>query len=246
MQHYVLEFKKVITYIVIIRNIKGGRDMLKAVIFDMDGVLVNTEPIYYKVVREILNENNHDITYKEYEKYIGMTNEYTWELIKSEYNISTPVDELIDTMMVLKDVIIKRDEYELIDGVVELLEDLKNNHIKIGLASSSPICDILDVVQSTGIDKYFDKLITGESVERSKPFPDVFLKAAEELKVDNKECVVIEDSKNGVLAANEANMKCIGFLNIDSGKQDLSKSDLIIGSMRDINYKSIEMLYYNK
>lgn len=246
MQHYVLEFKKVITYIVIIRNIKGGRDMLKAVIFDMDGVLVNTEPIYYKVVREILNENNHDITYKEYEKYIGMTNEYTWELIKSEYNISTPVDELIDTMMVLKDVIIKRDGYELIEGVVELLEDLKNNHIKIGLASSSPICDILDVVQSTGIDKYFDKLITGESVKRSKPFPDVFLKAAEELKVDNKECVVIEDSKNGVIAANEANMKCIGFLNIDSGKQDLSKSDLIIESMRDINYKSIEILYYNK
>lgn len=220
--------------------------MLKAVIFDMDGVLVNTEPIHYKVVREILNENNHDITYKEYEKYIGMTNEYTWELIRSEYNISTSVDELIDTMMVLKDVIIKRDGYELIDGVVDLLEDLKNNNIKIGLASSSPICDILDVVQSTGIDKYFDKLVTGESVERSKPFPDIFLKASEELKVNNKECIVIEDSKNGVFAANEANMKCIGFLNIDSGKQDLSKSDLIVESMKDINYESIEKLYSNK
>ncbi len=220
--------------------------MFKAVIFDMDGVLVNTEPIYYKVVREILNENNHDITYKEYEKYIGMTNEYTWELIRLEYNISTSVDELIDTMMVLKDVIIKRDGYELIDGVVDLLEDLKNNNIKIGLASSSPICDILDVVQSTGIDKYFDKLVTGESVERSKPFPDVFLKAAEELKVNNKECIVIEDSKNGVLAANKANMKCIGFLNIDSGKQDLSKSDLIVKSMKAINYELIEKLYYNK
>ncbi len=220
--------------------------MLKAVIFDMDGVLVNTEPIYYKVVKEIINENNHDITYKEYEKYIGMTNEYTWELIKSEYNISQSIEELIDTMMILKDVIIKRDGYELIDGVLDLLEDLKDHNIKIGLASSSPICDILDIVQSTGIDKYFDKLVTGESVDRSKPFPDVFLKAAKELKVSNEECIVIEDSKNGVLAANSANMKCIGFLNNDSGNQDLSMSDLIVKSMKDISYESIEALYNSK
>lgn len=220
--------------------------MLKAVIFDMDGVLVNTEPIYYKVVKEIINENNHDITYKEYEKYIGMTNEYTWELIKSEYNISQSIEELIDTMMILKDVIIKRDGYELIDGVLDLLEDLKDHNIKIGLASSSPICDILDIVQSTGIDKYFDKLVTGESVDRSKPFPDVFLKAAKELKVSNEECIVIEDSKNGVLAANSANMKCIGFVNNDSGNQDLSMSDLIVKSMKDISYESIEALYNSK
>ena len=220
--------------------------MLKAVIFDMDGVLVNTEPIYYKVVKEIINENNHDITYKEYEKYIGMTNEYTWELIKLEYNISQSIEELIDTMMILKDVIIKRDGYELIDGVLDLLEDLKDHNIKIGLASSSPICDILDIVQSTGIDKYFDKLVTGESVDRSKPFPDVFLKAAKELKVSNEECIVIEDSKNGVLAANSANMKCIGFVNKDSGNQDLSMSDLIVKSMKDISYESIEALYNSK
>ena len=216
--------------------------MLKAVIFDMDGVLVNTEPIYYKVVKEILNENNHDITYKEYEKYIGMTNEYTWELIKTEYDIPQSIEELIDTMMILKDVIIKRDGYELIDGVLDLLEDLKKNDIKIGLASSSPICDILDIVQSTGIDKYFDKLVTGESVVRSKPFPDVFLKAAKELEVSSKECIVIEDSKNGVLAANSANIKCIGFLNKDSGNQDLSMSDLIVENLKDISYKSIESI----
>ena len=220
--------------------------MFKAVIFDMDGVLVNTEPIYYKVIREILNENNQDITYKDYEKYIGMTNECIWKLIKSEYNISTSIDELIDTMMVLKDVIIKRDGYKLIEGVIDLLEDLKNNNIKIGLASSSPICDILDVVQSTGISKYFDKLISGENIEKSKPFPDIFLKAAKELKVDTNECVVIEDSKNGVIAANRANIKCIGFLNIDSGNQDLSESDLIVKNIKDIDYKKIKNLFHNK
>lgn len=216
--------------------------MLKAVIFDMDGVLVNTEPVYYKVTKEILNENGHDIDYKGYEKYIGMTNELTWELLKKEYSINMDTNELIDNMMILKDVIIKRDGYELIDGIESLLEDLKKNNIKIGLASSSPICDILDVTKSTGIYKYFDKLISGESVEKSKPSPDIFLKVAYELGINSEECIVIEDSKNGVLAAKSANMKCIGFFNKDSGKQDLSSSDIIISSMRDIDYDSINKI----
>ncbi|MBO3442983.1 HAD family hydrolase [Clostridium sp. CCUG 7971] len=217
--------------------------MLKAVIFDMDGVLVNTEPVYYKVTKEILNENGHDIDYKEYEKYIGMTNECTWELLKQKYSINIDTNELIENMMILKDVIIKRDGYELIENVESLLENLKQNNIKIGLASSSPICDILDVTKSTGIYKYFDKLITGESVEKSKPSPDIFLKAANELGVNSEECIVIEDSKNGVLAAKSANMKCIGFFNKDSGKQDLSLSDIIISNMRDIDYDYIKKIF---
>lgn len=216
--------------------------MLKAVIFDMDGVLVNTEPVYYKVIKEILNENGHDIDYKEYEKYIGMTNEYTWELLKKEYSINMDTNELIDNMMILKDVIIRRDGYELIDGIEILLENLKQNNIKIGLASSSPICDILDVTKSTNIYKYFDKLVSGESVENSKPSPDIFLKALQELGINSEECIVIEDSKNGVLAAKSANMKCIGFFNKDSGKQDLSSSDIIISSMIDMDYDFINKI----
>nr|WP_052356770.1 HAD family phosphatase [[Clostridium] dakarense] len=96
--------------------------MLKAVIFDMDGVLVNTEPVYYKVTKEILNENGHDIDYKEYEKYIGMTNEFTWELLKQKYSINIDTNELIENMMILKDVIIKRDGYELIENIENLLK----------------------------------------------------------------------------------------------------------------------------
>lgn len=216
--------------------------MLKAVIFDMDGVLVNTEPVYYKVIKEILNENGHDIDYKEYGKYIGMTNENTWELLKKEYSINIDTNELIDNMMILKNVIIRRDGYELIDGIERLLENLKQNNIKIGLASSSPIFDILDVTKSTNIYKYFDKLVSGESVENSKPSPDVFLKALQELGINSEECIVIEDSKNGVLAAKSANIKCIGFFNKDSGKQDLSSSDIIISSMVDIDYDFINKI----
>lgn len=216
--------------------------MLKAVIFDMDGVLVNTEPVYYKVIKEILNENGHDIDYKEYEKYIGMTNEYTWELLKEKYSINIDINELIDNMMILKNVIIKRDGYELIEGIEDLLENLKQNNIKIGVASSSPICDILDATKSTNIYKYFDKLVSGESVEKSKPFPDIFLKVANELGISSQECIVIEDSKNGVLAAKSANMKCIGFFNKDSGKQDLSSSDIIVNSLKEIDYDFVNKI----
>nr|WP_330362508.1 HAD-IA family hydrolase [[Clostridium] dakarense] len=122
------------------------------------------------------------------------------------------------------------------------IKNLKKNNIKIGLASSSPICDILDVTKSTGIYKYFDKLVSGESVEKSKPSPDIFLKAADELGVNSEECIVIEDSKNGVLAAKSANMKCIGFFNKDSGNQDLSSSDIIMSNMSDIDYEFINKI----
>ncbi|RDY29004.1 HAD family phosphatase [Romboutsia weinsteinii] len=217
--------------------------MLKAVIFDMDGVIVNTEPIYYKVIKELLNEMGHDIDYKEYEKLIGTTNEYTWDSLKKKFFITRDTYELIDEMMLLKEVIIKRDGYQIIDGIKELILDLKSNNIKLAVASSSPISDILDVTISTEIHKYFDKLITGESVPKSKPFPDVFLKAAKELNVEPEECIVIEDSKSGVSAAKSANMKCIGFKNIDSGNQDLNRADSLVESIKDLNYEFLKNVY---
>lgn len=217
--------------------------MLKAVIFDMDGVIVNTEPIYYTVIKELLNEMGHGIDYKEYEKLIGTTNEYTWDSLKKDFSITRNTQELIDEMMLLKEVIIKRDGYKTIDGIKELILNLKSNNIKLAVASSSPISDILDVTMSTETYKYFDKLITGESVSKSKPFPDVFLKAAKELNVEPEECIVIEDSKSGVSAAKSANMKCIGFKNIDSGNQDLSRADSLVESIKDLNYEFLKNVY---
>jgi len=86
-------------------------------------------------------------------------------------------------------------------------------------------------------------MVSGESVDRGKPYPDIFLEAADKLEVDTANCVVIEDSKNGVKAAKSAGMKCIGFINPNSGNQDLSLADSLVDSMKKVTVNMLEALF---
>ena len=109
-----------------------------------------------------------------------------------------------------------------LDGIRKLLDELKSCGIKIGLASSSSKEFIELILNKLGVIEYFEVIISGEDVQKSKPAPDIFQKAAEALNVEPSNCLVIEDSGHGVKAAKLAEMKCIGFNNPNSGKQDLS------------------------
>lgn len=95
------------------------------------------------------------------------------------------------------------------------------------------------ILEMTGIGECFEVILSGEEVQRGKPYPDIFLKTAEMLKVNTLECVVIEDSTNGVKAALSAGMKCIGFANLNSGLQDLSRASTIIDSICKIKYNFV-------
>ena len=126
-----------------------------------------------------------------------------------------------------------------IEGVYELIESLYENKIKLAIASSSPIKVIELVVKRLKADKFFKAVVQGDDVLRSKPEPDIFLYAAQKLNADPKECAVIEDSKNGVNGAKKAGMRAIGYLNPNSGNQDLSNADLIIKSFKNIEIGKI-------
>lgn len=95
------------------------------------------------------------------------------------------------------------------------------------------------ILEMTGIGECFEVILRGEEVQRGKPYSDIFLKTAEMLKVNTLECVVIEDSTNGVKAALSAGMKCIGFANLNSGLQDLSRASTIIDSICKIKYNFV-------
>ena len=94
---------------------------------------------------------------------------------------------------------------------------------------------ILIILKKIGLLEYFDDILSGESVENCKPAPDVFLESAKRLGVNRENCVVVEDSLNGVLAANRAGMKVIGFLNPNSGQQDLSTATVVIQNFHEID-----------
>lgn len=216
--------------------------MIKAIIFDMDGVIIDSEPIHYDSNKRIFEELGIPVNKNIYSNYIGVSNQEMWQDLKNEFNLSQSVEELVEKQSQENLEYIKKYAKEPIEGVVELLQKLKESNFKIALASSSPLRLIKEIVCKFDIEKYFEVVTSSEFVSRGKPKPDLFVYTAGLLKAQPKECLVIEDSKNGVKAAKAAGMKCIGFKNPNSLGQDLSKADVVVEKMSEITVQLIEKI----
>lgn len=213
--------------------------MFKAVIFDMDGVIIDSEPIHLKLEQKLLKELGVDMTKEEYNGYIGTTAHYMWEVIRKKHGLNKDVNDLVkmDREAYYKHLVSKESEVMLINGIKEFIKELRENNIKLAIASSSPFNVIKAVVKIFQLEEYFDVLVTGDFVEKSKPEPDIFLYAAEKLGVSPEDCIVVEDSHNGVIAAKKAGMKCVGYVNPSSGNQDIAKADLKVDSINKLSYE---------
>ncbi|MFB9277119.1 HAD family hydrolase [Cohnella cellulosilytica] len=208
--------------------------MIQAFIFDMDGVLIDSEPLHFAGDIDTMKHLGEEITQEELERFVGTTNPEMWAIIRAERGLSQTVEEIIAYQLAGKIKALEESAYEPIDGIPELLEELKRRGIPVGLASSSAREFILAVLAKFGIASYFSCVVSGEEVARGKPAPDVYLEAARQLGADPRGCVVLEDSRNGILAAKAAGMTCIGYVNENSGNQDLSAADRVVRSIREI------------
>ncbi|NLN63821.1 MAG: HAD family phosphatase [Clostridiaceae bacterium] len=211
--------------------------MIKAVIFDMDGVIIDSEPIHFKSDQLTLKHFGKDVSQDELIRYVGVSNAMMWTELKEKYQLAPSVEELMEKQSYFRDALTADEKLEPIPGIIELLDEIKRARVKIGLASSSVRSFIALVLNNLEINHYFDAVVSGEDVKRSKPQPDIFLKAAEKLQVSPDACLVIEDSQHGVKAAIQAGMTCIGFNNPNSGSQDLSLAHTLVSSITEIpNY----------
>lgn len=206
----------------------------------MDGVIIDSEPMHMKIEQEIFRELGLNISIKEHQKYVGTSAHEMWEDVVTKYNLDIPADKLLKQKHSrYVDLLTSGNNIHPIEGVKEVIQHLENKGMQLILASSSSRKEIDLVLEKLNLKSFFSHAISGAELERSKPDPAIFIKAASLAQTAGDQCCVIEDSRNGVLAAKTAGMKCIGFRNSNSGNQDLSKADLIIDSFKDIDIDNI-------
>jgi beta-phosphoglucomutase family hydrolase len=217
--------------------------LLKAVIFDMDGVIIDSEPMHARAAILALKKFNIDITMEYLNHFIGTTTPLMCRRIVEDFKINTSCEELLKANDEMKAYLLNTEGHTVIPYITELMKDLHSNGIKLSIASSSPIHAIEEVMVSLNIEQYFDGFVSGAMVAHPKPAPDVFLEAARRLGVKPEECVVIEDSFHGVTAAEAAGMTCIGFVNPNSGNQDLSKAAILVEGFDEVDYSFVNQVY---
>jgi HAD superfamily hydrolase (TIGR01509 family) len=209
--------------------------MTKAFIFDMDGVILDSEPIHFEVDILTMEHFGVQIEKEQLERFVGMTNPEMWHILKLEYQLTSSVEEIIEYQLTEKINRIQLQSIKPIEGIIELIRQLRSHRIPIGLASSSPRRFIEAVLTKLRIAEDFECVVSGEEVPLGKPAPDVYLEAASQLGVNPTDCYVLEDSRNGIAAAVAAGMRVIGYVNLNSGNQDLSAANPIVTSIGDIN-----------
>ena len=208
--------------------------MFEAVIFDMDGVIIDSEPLHIKSDLMLLSDFGIAVENDVLNQYVGTADAEMWADLRERFSLDISVDEIMVKSIENKKQIFSSVELEAVKGVRELLHEIKSKKLSIGLASSSP-ADIIELIlQRIEIREYFETIVSGQEVPKGKPEPDIFLKAAKLLGKRPENCIVIEDSEHGVKAAKRAGMKCIGFISPGSGRQDLSEADNIASSMESV------------
>lgn len=217
--------------------------MIKCVIFDMDGVVVNTEPIGYRANKEMYKSLNINVPDDVYASFIGNSDKNIIQKLKYLYDIKLTHEELLEEKYKYYfNAFDNADDLELMPGVKNLIEDLHKNGMKLILASSASKRKIEKVFTRFALYPFFDAYLSGEDFENSKPHPAIFEKAAEKSGYSKDECIVIEDSTNGIKAAKAAGIYCIGYESGLSIQQDTSLADKVITDFNELDYKSISSL----
>lgn len=217
--------------------------MINTVIFDMDGVLINSEPVHQRHEREMYEELGLELTFEEQQSFVGMSAMDSWRFVIEKYNLNeTPQELLLRGRGKYLKVLDETDEVKMIEGSRELIERLENGGFHLLLASSATTPTISAVLKKFDLVKTFPLFIGGDMVHNSKPNPEIFINIAELAQVEPSKCVVIEDAEHGVTAANKAGMKSIGFQNHHSGKQDLSHAGAVVDDLDQITIELLKSL----
>ena len=201
-----------------------------AVIFDMDGVIADSEPTYLEAINVLLSSTGHQMSGEQYEQIIGSSTEHTWRTITENFGLEGDMgDHIRRYNEVLMDLL--RRPRETLPGVRQLLAELRRLRVPAALATSSWKSWAEALLQATGLDDAFDAVVWREMVEHAKPAPDLFLRAAELVKVEPARCIVLEDTAPGLEAAKTAGMLAVQVRSASTALLPQPHADLVLDSL---------------
>lgn len=214
--------------------------MIRTVIFDMDGVIVDTEPVHRYAFYRHFEELGIQVSDEEYATFTGCSTKNVYQQLKDKHGLEPDVDALMHSKReFFNRAFDEKADLDLLGGVRTLIEDLHQHNVQLILASSASKGTIDRVMRRFALAPYFTHLISGEDFPRSKPDPAIFEHAASLSVAPKQQCLVIEDSANGVAAAKAASIYCIGYNSEHSKLQDLSRADQVINHFAELTAEKI-------
>ena len=212
----------------------------KAGIFDLDGVIVDTVPIHFKAWKRMFSDYGKEFNFDDYKKKVdGIPRTNGCRAILTDLS-----DDEIITASEKKQVYyleyLKNEGIKVYDSTIELVNSLLRNSIKVAVISSSK--NLFMILEKAGIGGLFEVKISGNDITKGKPDPQVFLMAAQRLKISADDCVVFEDATLGVEAAKRAEMKCIG-IDRDNNPDLFGKADMVVHDLSEIGFEKIVSIF---
>lgn len=214
---------------------------MKACIFDLDGVLVDTAKYHFVAWKRLANDLGIEFTEHDNEQLKGLSRDASLDYILVKAGITATTSER-EVWKELKnnwylDLVNQMPEDEVLPNCKELLADLKSHQIKIGLGSASKNAKL--ILDRVNITNYFDAIIDGTKTSKSKPDPEVFLLGAKDIGMNPADCIVFEDAISGVKAA-----KAGGFFTIGIGEKNvLAEADIVFPDLKQLNYEQLLKIF---
>ena len=209
----------------------------------MDGVIVNSEPLHKKAYSKMFDTIGIDVSNKLYESFTGKSTYSICKTLCPKFDLKNNPQELVDLKREYFKYIFQNDkDLGLIDGVRDIIEDYYANNLTLVLASSASMTTINNVFNRFNLEKYFKAKHSGADLKASKPHPEIFINAVKSSGFNKNQCFVIEDSTNGIKAANSANIYCIGYKSKHSKNQDYSTANKVVDAFEDITFNKIKDL----
>lgn len=206
---------------------------IKACLFDLDGVIVDTAKYHYLAWKRLANELGFDFTEHDNERLKGVSRMASLEILL-EIGQVTLDDAAKEELAARKndwyvESISKMDASEILPGALEFLKECRQNGLKVALGSASK--NAMTILNNTGLTPHFDAIIDGTRTSAAKPDPEVFLLGASEVGVSPENCVVFEDAEAGIEAARRAGMHCVGI----GSAETLGQADFVISSLAEMS-----------